>query len=119
MLGAAGGNEVEGHMGRTADVLVRKSATGALVASTHHTLTDKVSSPDHKDKQDDGNDWTNGVRPSIGDATGGRRHIFYTEKEEEKEKKGESSRILGEEKKYLTIKQYIHAYNICCMIYYI
>lgn len=85
MLRAAGGDEIEGHMGRTTDVLMRKSPTGALVASTHHTLADKISSPDHKDKQDDGNDWTDGVRPSVRDTTGGRRHILYTWKRKRKE----------------------------------
>lgn len=76
MLRAAWGYKIEGHMGCTTDILMRKSPTWALVASTHHTLADKISSPNHKDKQDDGNDWANGVRPSIRDATGGRRHIL-------------------------------------------
>lgn len=76
MLRAAGGDEIEGHMWRTTDVLMRKSPTGALVPSTHHTLADKISSPDHEDEQDDGNDWADGVRPSIRDSTGGRRHIL-------------------------------------------
>lgn len=84
MLGAAGGNEVKGHMGRTTDVFMRKSPTGALVASTHHALADKISSSDHEDKQDDGYDWTNGVRPSVRDATGRRRHKLYTWNREEK-----------------------------------
>lgn len=78
MLGAVGGDEIEGHMGRTTDVFIRKSPTGALVASTHHTLADKISSPDDEDEQDDSNDWTDGVRPSVRNATRGRRHILYT-----------------------------------------
>ncbi len=72
MLRAAGGDEIEGHVGSTANVLMRKSPTGALVAPTHDTLADEISSTDHEDKQDNGNDWTNGVRPCIRDATGGR-----------------------------------------------
>ena len=63
-------------MGRTADVLMRKSATGALVASTDYTLADEVSSPDDEDQQDDGDDRADGVGPSVGDATGGRRHVL-------------------------------------------
>lgn len=74
MLGAAGGNEVERYMGRTADVFMRKSPSGAFVTSTDYTLADKVSASNHEDEQDDGNHWANGVGPSIGDATGGGRY---------------------------------------------
>lgn len=75
MLRAAGGNKIEGHMWRTTDVLMRECPTGALVASTHHTLAKKKSSPDHDDKQDDGNDGSNCVGPSIRNATGGRHML--------------------------------------------
>lgn len=60
MLGAAGRHEVEGHMGRTTDVFMRETSTRAFVTFTHHTLTDKISAPNHKDEQNDGDDWTNG-----------------------------------------------------------
>lgn len=84
VLGAAGCDEVEGHVGRAAYVFVRKRPGGAFVASTHHTLADKVRPPDHKDEQDDGNDRPDGVGPGVGDATGGGRHILYTQREERK-----------------------------------
>lgn len=79
MLRAAGGDEVERHMGCPTDVLMRKSATGTFVTSTHYTLADKICSPDHEDEQDDSNDWANGVGPSVRDATRGRRHILTGE----------------------------------------
>lgn len=85
MLGATWGNKVERHMGRTTDVLVRESPAGAFVASTHHTLADKVSSSDHKDEQDDGNDGADSVGSCVWDATGGRRHVLYTRKIKRKE----------------------------------
>lgn len=72
MLRTAGGDEVERYMGCPADVLMRKSPTGAFVSSTHHTLADKISSPDDEDEQDDGNNWADSVGPSARDATGGR-----------------------------------------------
>lgn len=79
MLGAAGGNEVERHMGSPTDVLVRKRPGGALVASTHHSLAKEIRSPNHKDKQNDGNDWADSVGPSVRDATGGGGHILTSE----------------------------------------
>lgn len=60
MLGAVGGDEVEGYMGSPADVLVRKGSVGALVAPTNHTLADKVGPPHHEHQQDDCNDRDNG-----------------------------------------------------------
>lgn len=77
MLRAGGGHVVEGHMGCTADVLVRKSPTGALVASTHHALADEISSSDHKDQQNDGDDRADGVGPGVGNPTGRRRDVLY------------------------------------------
>lgn len=77
MLRAAGCDEIEWHMGRPTDVLMRESSTGALVASTHHPLADKIGSPDYKDQQDDGDDRADGVGPCVRD--GGRRHILYRE----------------------------------------
>lgn len=78
VLRAAGGDEVERHVGCPTDVLMRKSPTGTFVASTHNTLADKVSPPDHEDEQDDSDDWADGVGPSVRDATGGRRHELCT-----------------------------------------
>lgn len=71
MLRAVRGDEVEWHM-RCA------IPSGPLVTSTNHPLADKVSTTNDKDKQDDGNDWTNSVGASVRDATRGRRHILYT-----------------------------------------
>lgn len=76
VLRAAGGDEVEGHVGRPADVLVGKRSTGALVAPTHHALADKVSASDHKHQQYDGDDGADGVGAGAGDAARGRRHIL-------------------------------------------
>lgn len=78
MLRAVGGDEVQRYVGCTTNVLVRKTTSGALVASTHHTLAEKISSSNHKHQQDDGNDWADGVGAGVGNATGGRRHVFYT-----------------------------------------
>lgn len=50
VLRVCGSNEVEGHMGRPTDVLMRKAAARALVAPAHHTLADKVGPTDHKDE---------------------------------------------------------------------
>ena len=41
VLGAARGDEVEGHVGGPADVLVREGPVGAGVALAHHTLAFK------------------------------------------------------------------------------
>lgn len=48
VLRAAGGDEVQGHMGRSTDVFVRKRPIGALITPTHNTLADKASSAHHK-----------------------------------------------------------------------
>ena len=64
MLRRAGVDEVEGHVGRAADVLVGEGARGALVAAAHQPLAHEVHD-DHKHQQDNGDD-----RPDGGGAGG-------------------------------------------------
>ena len=59
VLRCAGVDEVEGHVGRAADVLVGEGAGGALVAAAHQALAHKVHD-DHKHQQDDGDDRADG-----------------------------------------------------------
>ena len=50
VLGAARGDEVEGHVGGPADVLVREGPVGAGVALAHHTLAHEVD-PAHDEER--------------------------------------------------------------------
>lgn len=59
MLRGAGVDEVEGHMGRPTDVLVREGAGCALVAPAHQPLAHKVHD-DHKHQQDEADDQPDG-----------------------------------------------------------
>lgn len=72
-LGAAGRDEIERDMGRTADVLMREATALAFVASTH-PLAEEIRSPDDQDEQDDGNHGNNGVGAAAG-AVGGRHGV--------------------------------------------
>lgn len=56
MLGVAGGDEVEWHMGRAADVLVREGPVGPLVAAAHHALAHEIHATHHEHGQDDADD---------------------------------------------------------------
>lgn len=56
MLGVAGSDEVERHVGRPADVLVREGSVGPLVAAAHHALADEIHAAQHKHGQDDDDD---------------------------------------------------------------
>lgn len=65
-LGAAGGDEIERHVRRPADVLVGEAPTLAFVAATHHPLAEEVRPPDDEDQQDDGDDGDDGVGAAAG-----------------------------------------------------
>lgn len=56
MRGVGGGDEVEGHVGRPADVLVGEGTVGPLVAAAHHALAHEVHAAQHEHRQDDGDD---------------------------------------------------------------
>ena len=74
VLGAAGGDEVEGHVGGPADVLVREGPVGARVALAHHALAHEVDPAHDEEGQDDADDRPDGaavgravVRGQLGD----------------------------------------------------
>lgn len=48
VLRAAGGNEVEGNVRGSADVIAREGPVGALIAAPLHTLAGEVNPPNHK-----------------------------------------------------------------------